>query len=468
MRKLFSLVAWLIIPGSVIAQNDTVIFTELGNYNYPIFNSVFKPLFNRNGSPYLYAASKEYGFVTFDVNNMNSPVPVNTIGTTSFNSLKPTYVQQNNNTLYVGLGDFQGSDQEPGLATLDISNPAAPVILDQWDTTAWSHGVSSVTYANGYAYVCAMEDGLIILDVSNPNNIQFVSQFLPDTLFGNPPYSPTARNCEWRNDTLLLAFDAGGLRMLDVSIKSNPVEIGQYVNTSLTAVANAAYNEVEWVGNIAYVAVDYCGLDVVNVANPQNMYNIAWNNPWNCVGLNWVGSDGHANQLIYIPSSQILLASAGDSEIRAFNAHNPAQPAMIGAWGAMNDQGGAWGLDVYGNTVAVGRADNPINWPFAADTGGIQLLQWQFILDAQEMQSNVSQPAYPVPADDFVILPCGNSNEVTIEIFSYTGALVYTGKASQSSEGGFHISTAEFDSGMYTYRIVSGNQITHGKFAVAH
>lgn len=432
------------------AQNDTVIYTPLGQYNYQLYNSTFKPLFNRQGFPYLYAASKEQGFVTFNISNVNSPSPVNTIQTTSFATLKPTYVQQESNYLYVGLGDFQGADQIVGLAILDATVPQSPVIVDQWDTTAWQHGVSSIAVANGYAYVCAMEDGLIILDVSVPGNIRFVSQFLPDVSFGNPPYAPTARGCTYRNDTLLLGFDAGGLRMIDVSNKSVPVEIGQYVNTSLTSVANAAYNQVVWIGDYAYVPVDYCGLEVINVANPANMYSMAWNNPWNCVGLSWFGSDGHANQIVYIPSDQVVMISAGDSEVMAVDASNPAQPNFIGAWGPPNDMAGAWGLDVFGNLVAVGRADNPVNSPFAADTGGVKLLQWQFVMDVHESISSKPEVSItPNPVCDVATIRISDnySGEVVVELANVLGEVISYNAV--SFNGSIEIDLHDFASGMY-------------------
>lgn len=453
MKRLV-LLGFVFFSLSLAAQNDTVIFTPLGQYNYPQYNSTFKPLLNRQGFPYLYAASKEQGFVTFNIANANSPIPVNTIQTTSFATLKPTYVQQESNYLYVGLGDFQGADQIPGLAILDASVPQSPVIVDQWDTTAWQHGVSSIAVANGYAYVCAMEDGLIILDVSVPGNIRFVSQFLPDTNFGNPPYAPTARGCTYRNDTLLLAFDAGGLRMIDVSNKSLPVEIGQYVNNSLTSVANAAYNQVVWIGDYAYVPVDYCGLEVINVGNPANMYSMAWNNPWNCIGFSWFGSDGHANQIVYIPSDQVVMISAGDSEVMAVDASNPSQPDFIGAWGPPNDMAGAWGLDVLGNLVAVGRADNPVNSPFAADTGGVKLLQWQFVMEAHENATAIPGIILsPNPVSDKATIRISDSysGEVVVELVNVLGEIISFTAA--SFNGNVEIDLHDFTSGIYVISI---------------
>lgn len=456
-KHLYTLfVAIILVPVSGLCQNDTVIFTPLGQYNFPLWQSTYKPIFNTQGAPYVYAACKEYGLVTMDINNVNAPVPVNTIAPTSFGTLKPTYVQQENNLLYVALGDFMGSGQNAGFAILDVTTPQSPVILDQWDTTAWVDGVSSIKVVNGYAYVCAMESGLIILDVSTSTNIQFVSHFMPDTTQMTMPYAPTARGCDYRNDTLLLAFDCGGLRVLDVSNKLLPVELGQYVNLNLTAVANAAYNEVVWVGDYAYVPVDYCGLEVIDVSNPASMSSMAWNNPWNCIGLSWFGSDGHANQIVHLPNEQIVMVSAGDSEVMVFDASDPAQPDIIGGWGPPNDTAGAWGLDVRGGMVVVGRADVPVNQPFIADTGGIKLLSWQLILSTPILiPDQTPMTVYPNPASAncTVAWPASSSaKQLTVEVVDVTGRIVGT-QLAQADAGQIAVDLSTLESGSYFIRV---------------
>lgn len=58
----------------------------------------------------------------------------------------------------------------------------------------------------------------------------------------------------------MVANDAGGLRMIDISDKENPVEIGKYVNMGIEDIAQSAYNNIVIVDHYAYIAVDMCGL----------------------------------------------------------------------------------------------------------------------------------------------------------------------------------------------------------------
>ena len=152
--------------------------------------------------------------------------------------------------------------------------------------------------------------------MSEPTDIGFVSSFLPDTLWpGIVAYPPNARGMALKGDTLFLCFDAGCVRAIDVSDKSAPVEIGHYVNPQQPINTAVAYNNAVIVGDLLYVATDFCGFEVVDIGDPANMEQVAWVNPWNCNGLSWFGSDGHANELITAMNDSLLFISGGDSEV---------------------------------------------------------------------------------------------------------------------------------------------------------
>ena len=44
-----------------------------------------------------------------------------------------------------------------------------------------------------------------------------------------------ARGLKYRNDTLYVCFDRGGLRVVDVTNKTNPLEVYKYINNSLNS-----------------------------------------------------------------------------------------------------------------------------------------------------------------------------------------------------------------------------------------
>jgi hypothetical protein len=462
MKKVLTLLVVFCCINSLLAQNDTVIFAPLGQYNYPTNYSAYKTQFDQLGRPYLYAASKENGIRIFDISNPNSITLSATIFPFSLGGLKPTYLLQDSNYLYVGLGDFQGVGQRAGMAIIDVTTPTAPVILDRWDSAAYDQGVSSLAFEGNYVYLAAMEEGIIVLDISTPSNIQFVSRMIPDTSFPGVGYPPNARAMYVKNDTMLLAFDAGGLRTINCANKQNLLEIGMYVNTNLLAVAGAAYNDVALIGNYAYVPVDYCGLEVIDISNPALMTNVAWNNPWNCNNSNWIGREGHANQIIYRSAEQIVFVSAGDSEILAFDASDPSQPQIIGAWGMPHDTAGAWGLDVNATMIAVARVANPIQIPFIADTGGVKLLAWNYMMTQNEIDVSPEISVYPNPATDIVTiaLPVAPGQSYTIDVIDITGRIVKTQTADTKVNGtNAEVNMSGLAAGVYTVRVSGKNGV---------
>jgi hypothetical protein len=74
---------------------------------------------------------------------------------------------------------------------------------------------------------------------------------------------------------------AGGLRVIDVSNKRRPREIGRYINQALPGKPQA-YNNVILEGSRAYVALDYCGLEILDISDPKNIRQLGWWNPWEC------------------------------------------------------------------------------------------------------------------------------------------------------------------------------------------
>lgn len=373
------------LSGQVI---DTVLLDEQAFVHHPFVYSTFSSLMDRSGLPFLYTANVEYGLRVYDITDATSPIEVEAAWPPVFGGLKPTGLHQEGSLLYVALGGFQGSTQPAGLAVLDVTDPADPVILDQWDSSAFSTGSAIVRVRNGYAFLGAMEHGLVILDVSDPSAIDFVSAYLPDTVWpGIVNYAPNARGMALRGDTLFLCFDAGCLRAIDVSDKSAPVEIGHYVNPQQPANTAVAYNNAVLVGDHLFVATDFCGFEVVDVSDPANMTQVAWVNPWSCLGLSWFGSDGHSNELVTAMHDSLLFISGGDSEVLIYDITTPAQPALVGGFIHPNDSAVAWGLDVHGDRLLLNYIDNSlVLWPpqpYYADDGGFQLFTWQTELSTE-------------------------------------------------------------------------------------
>jgi hypothetical protein len=453
------------------SANDTVIFTPKGKFNFIWTYSGYTPLIDRLGRPYVYLATKELGLVTFNISNTMNPVPVDTQTVASLGGLKVTGVAQDNYYLLVSLGDFENTTNA-GLAIFDVSNPVTPILLDRWDSAAFNNGTSTVIWQGNYAYLGAMTKGVLILDISDKHNIHFVSQIIPDTTFGNQTFVYHSRGLYLSGDTLLVADDNGGLRIMNVSDKYNPVEIGKYLNNSISSIAAAYYNHVFRIGNIAWCAMDFCGFEAVNVSNPSLMTGVSWLNPWNCTNVpppfgSWNGSDGHTNEIAYAAPQNVLMFSGGDSQLLAIDPADPAQPRIMGAWGPPNDSVGTWGVDVYGNLVALANV-HTLGFPFVSTIGGLQLLNWNLILSINDRVDKQYQlNIFPNPASEkFTIdLSVYGNDEYIVEVSNVLGRIVSKSEITNSE------SEVRFDnitSGIYFVQLIKGNKtIATGKLLVS-
>lgn len=472
MKKLaFTLL--LIKAFNINAQTDTVNISYISEYyfDHPFLPySAYTSVFNKNDAPYIYSACRELGIVTFDISDINAPVPVDTISTASLNGLLPTNLKQTGNYLYCSLGGYDGFfPQKPGLAILDLSNPANPEITDIWDTIIFDEGAAIAISDGEFAYLGAMDDGVILLDVNNKNDIKFISSILPDPDFPEVAglfSTPNARGLAlYGTDKLMVANDAGGLRMIDISDKENPVEIGKYVNTGIEDIAQSAYNNIVIVDHYAYIPVDMCGLDVVDIAD-EDMETIYWFNPWDCDSSNWIGRPGHTNEIEVVGDS-LLFVSGGDSELLIFDITNRENPVLVGEYINEFDSIVAWGVDVHDNYVSLALVNNEVvQIPYYSNIGGITILEWDAIpyVTIFETDYNLSDiEISPNPADQLIQIQ-NNIGWDRCEIIDLNGRLIY------STEFNNTIGIGGFENGFYIIRFFDAESQTIGigKFIVQH
>lgn len=365
---------------------DTVLLTEVGRFQFPYWafpsglsHYTLSSRIDRLDRPYLFMACMEHGVVTLDLIDPTTPVPVDTLWPADLGGLKATNLEQVNELLYVSLGGFEGTAQSAGLAIVDVSDPVHPIVLDIWSDPTFANGTAIVKVSGDHAYIGAMEDGLIVLNVGNPSAIQFVSSFQPDPTWpGIAGYPPNGRGMAILGDVLFLAYDAGGLRALDISDPVAISQIGQHVNPIIPSLTPPAYNNVVVINGVAFCAIDFCGLEVIDVSDPAAMTQIHWLNPWNCVGFSWFGSDGHTNEVMAAMGDSLLFVSGADSEILVYDITAPGNPLLKGGHILPNDTAATWGVDVHGSRV-VGNFINNQNLPlqpYYSKYGGVVLFDW--------------------------------------------------------------------------------------------
>ncbi len=369
---------------------------------------------DRLGRPFLYIASKEGGLKIFDLSDLAAPAPAAVIPTSEWNGLEVMNLEQYGHYLYLALGNhFPGVQQSPGMAIVDVADPETAFVTGFWISPDFHKGGAGIVKAEGdYAYLGAMDNGLIILDISNKNQIAHVKNFKPSLDFphGPPPPGDTAkynaRGMEIRNDTLWLCYDRGGLRVLDVQDKENPIEFSRYCNSILTGFATA-YNNLILDGARIYASIDYCGVEVLDASDPGDIRQMGWWRPWACPTNNpfvWAGSPGHANELAYDPDCKVLFVATGKSDLHLVSVADPENPDSCGFFGGVSNQIGTWGVDRSGDQIFLSYIFTFI--PFSSNWTGVKILSYEACMPdaAASLDSGREIILFPNPASNTIRL----------------------------------------------------------------
>lgn len=309
-------------------------------------------LVDQQGRAVLYVALKQGGLQVCDLAEpTKAPKVLAHVERSSFEGLDVMAIAQQKDVLFLALGDFfNANGADAGLAMVSVANPRRPKVLALWKSPAKWQGAAAVLVHDRYVYLGAMSHGIAIFEVRE-QSLKHLTTYLPDVDFplAKPTkvQHPNARGFALQGSTLYVAYDAGGLRTLDITNPAKPVPLGRYVNTAMGK-KQQAFNNIALAGQTAYVAVDYAGLEVLDIRDPKNIKPIAWWNPWEAHTLQniWLNSAGHTNQIVYDAKTRQVFLSAGDRELLVLDVANPRQPLWTDYYGEPKDKLGAWGLAV--------------------------------------------------------------------------------------------------------------------------
>ncbi len=330
------------------------------------------------GRPFLYVAAKDAGLRIYDLSA--APRLVRTIAAGELGGLDVMSLSQQGAWLFLALGDhFSPTAESPGLAVIDVGDPASAAVADLWSDPTLRGGAGAVESEPGYAYLGAMGNGVVIFAVSPAGALRQLSRLVPARNFPDQSFDPlkvNARGMALRNGRLYLAYDAGGLRILDVRNRAKPREIGRYSNPALAG-RPRAYNNVVIDGQRAYVTVDYCGLEVLNVAKPAAIKRLSWWNPWGCPGgpLSWFTSPGHTNEIAFDPQCKLLFLAAGKSDLEVLSVADPRRPALRRDFPGFDNGLGTWGVSRAGDRIYLSYICT-LGIPFASSWSGVKALAY--------------------------------------------------------------------------------------------
>jgi len=361
----------------------------------------------RPGKPFIYIANKEGGLKIYNISNLASPLLIASVPVTGYGSLHVMNLSQDGNFLYLAIGNSFTNPQQGGMAIIDITDPSVPVVRDFYIVPGSANGAGIVKVEGNYAYLGAMGSGLVILDISDKTSIQKVAQYMPDINWPvkNPnPDLYNARGMEVRNSIVFLCFDAGGLRIINCTNKSTPVETGRFVNPKLYQPINLprAYNNIVVDDTLAFVAVDYCGLEVLNIKDTSDIKLTGWWNPYNCPNNNWFTSPVHANEIVYNKQCKYAFLSTGKSDMMVINLANPASPDSCNFYGGVVNNIGTWGVGTYQNQLYLSYICALI--PFSSNWTGVKILTYN------QCASGINDKSAP----EFSVAPNPFRNTLTI------------------------------------------------------
>lgn len=444
-------------------------------FNIETGNSALTPLIDRLERPYLYVASNELGLRIYETDPvLNLATSLDTVQLGS----KASSLDQSGNLLILGLGDiFRDTAGPLKVASIDVTNPLNPIILDTWidpnPTPNRVSGVGVVRIVGDLVYLGGMGEGLVILDISDPNNLSFVSKLYPSIAFPHPNNAVekvNARGMAIRDSLVFLSYDAGGVRVINCADPFNPVQIMEFANDITYVPQNMprAYNHLALDDTVLYAAVDYCGVEVWGVGDPLAPVLLHHWNPEGCPGGGtiWSGADVHTNELKILPGCDLLFVSTAKSELMVLDIADPYQPFVVDSFGTVLDTTGTWGLDLNNEYVYLTYVNVPdlpiVDEPFLSNWGGVKQLSYTHCgAELTEVEHEVLR-LYPNPANKFVQIQVAGS-------FSYQ-LLNVEGRVRMAGEGVdfIHLNVEDLESGMYFFSLDNDLSRQTLKLMVSH
>ncbi len=230
-------------------------------------------------------------------------------------------------TLYVALRKTEG------LLIVDVSNPAAPVVVNQRE----GYDMLSVAVGNGLAYCGTGTTGYVIVNLADL------------TIAGTFNTPGSANGTAIAGTTLFVADGASGLGIYNVANPAAPVSIGSYATGSFCTFVQVR-------DNLAYLAGNF-GLTILDVTNPAAPVLRSNTN---------VGDTTYEMSLV---GNELYLA--GLSGGLRIDVSNPAAPQILAQFGPAN----SFSIAVEGNAAFLAERFTGLRVLTASDLEALFLVQ---------------------------------------------------------------------------------------------
>lgn len=242
-----------------------------------------------------------------------------------------------------------------GLMIVDVSNPENPTRVGSCDTGGWALGVA---LSGNLVLVADQNSGLKVIDVSNPKTPTVIASC--STNIKQPNGVAISSDCNY-------AYVASryGLQAVDIRDPLNPVVVGNYF--TIGGAQSVSIND-----HFAFVAEQGGRLNVIDVANPTNLILIG-----NC-------AIGGSPQKMSISGNLIYLADAG-SGLQIIDISSPSSPVLVGC---DTSSPRAYAVRIKGNIAYL-----------ATETDGLKVLDVSNPTNLVVLGNSPSQDAFGVSVD---------------------------------------------------------------------
>lgn len=285
-----------------------------------------------------------------------------------------TFIYPNNynqlsitDTGYLGIGTTSPTEKVTQIGGNFLHKAATdPEIISSLDLgtgVAWD-----VAVANNYAYVTAEDDGMYIIDITDPENPTIVSNIAVGS--GDPELFAAASAVVVAGNYAYVA--TAGIDIVDISDPSNPYKVGHYDNGA--DYASGIYIS----GRYAYLASNYSGLEIVDISDPSHPTSVSSYTPamytqsvYVSGDYAYLADDSGVLQIVGIadPTNPVMVAdytttsdavldvvvsgkyaylAAGSSGLLILDVSNPAFPLLVAS---LDTPETAWFLDLSGNYI---------------------------------------------------------------------------------------------------------------------
>ncbi len=401
----------------------TYLNAEVGMYN-AVGNSQATAV---TGS-YLYIADYSGGLQVASIAEPTTPVPVASV---------PGLVGAKDVAI---SGGYAYVTHGQSLSVLDISNPAAPLLLDTLAVTTFGAGgqAEAVAVQGNWAFVACFNDGFSIVDITDKNNLQEVYHFSdPAPQLYQQVYDVEAVDRSGTTVLLVGAFLRSGLYTVTgtaaspvVTLRSSALPyasagklVGNYAYlasswylrvwdaTTLTAPVESdalwpdpsePTEAVDVAGGRAYVTIRDTGFAVIDVSNPLNIRLVqSYTTPGEARGITLAGdyayiADGQGSGVVIYGVASPRVPVLADS----FTLSGPTNLAVFQDHLLVTETASDWSLRVLSiadpaNLTQTGAADwyTPLNLKivgryalFAAERSGIMIWDLQNLAAPQVLQ----------------------------------------------------------------------------------